>query len=144
LTALNDCWAQGVYLPALMHRFYKLSLQVQTNLPCTPFLIAHKLTIVSQPVQLLARYSVWVQQVRKDAALLEVKQSTAPDSGTAAAAAAGAMSALGTPAARVTPAVAPAPADHKSLLQPEELLYLYYDVEKLIATVRHCIMRYLV
>jgi sugar (pentulose or hexulose) kinase len=96
---------------------------------------------------LLARYSVWVQQVRKDAALLEVKQSTAPDSGATAAAAAGAMSALGTPVARVTPgapAVAPAPADHKSLLQPEELLYLYYDVEKLIATVRHCIMRYLV
>jgi len=28
LTALNECWAPGVYLPALMHRFYKLSLQV--------------------------------------------------------------------------------------------------------------------
>lgn len=110
LTALNECWAPGVYLPALMHRFYKLSLQ------------------------LLARYGVWVQQVRKNAA--EVKQLAM--AGQEPGAAEGATSALGAPGARVAPgapaAAATTPAaEVKSLLQPEELLYLYYDVEKLIA-----------
>jgi hypothetical protein len=86
---------------------------------------------------LLARYGVWVQQVRKNAA--EVKQLAM--AGQEPGAAEGATSALGAPGARVAPgapaAAATTPAaEVKSLLQPEELLYLYYDVEKLIAAVR--------
>jgi hypothetical protein len=78
---------------------------------------------------------VWVQQVRKNAA--EVKQLSM--AGQESGAAEGATAALGAPGARPgAPAAAttPSPAEVKSLLQPEELLYLYYDVEKLIAAVR--------
>lgn len=86
---------------------------------------------------MLARYGVWVQQVRKNAA--EVKQLSM--AGQEPGAAEGATAVLGAPIARVAPgaptaATTPSAAEVKSLLQPEELLYLYYDVEKLIAAVR--------
>jgi len=100
LPALNQCWKEGTYIPDLVHRFYKLSLQ------------------------LLARYLSWVQQLRKDAALLEAQQSAA-----AGAELTSATSITSTPAPVSTP---PTPAvEIKSLLKPEELVYLYCDVEKL-------------